>query len=85
MADFSTIILVPFILAFLIFVLRFYGRESASSMLNFSFVLAFLTVVASGLYLYLRVAGALPPYGTAGFGVLGLGLLATAIGRMFMI
>jgi hypothetical protein len=85
MADFSTIILVPFILAFLIFVLRFYARESASSMFNFSFVLAFLTVTAAGLYLYLRVAGALPPYGTTGFGLVGLGLLATAIGRMFMI
>jgi hypothetical protein len=85
MADFSSIILVPFILAFLIFVLRFYGRESASSMFNFSFLLASLTVAAAGLYLYLRVADALPPYGTPGFGVLGLALLATAIGRMFMI
>jgi uncharacterized membrane protein YcaP (DUF421 family) len=85
MADFSTIILVPFVLAFLVFVLRFYGRESASSMRSFSFVLAFLTVAASGLYLYLRVTSALPLYGTAGFGLLGLGLLATAIGRMFML
>ncbi len=85
MSNFSTIILVPFILAFLIFVLRFYGRESASSMRNPSFMLAFLTVLTAGLYLYLRVMNDLPEYGTVGFGVIGLGLLGTAIARMFMI
>jgi hypothetical protein len=85
MPDFSTIILVPFILAFLIFVLRFYARESASSMRNPSFIMAFLTMASAGGYLYLRVIGALPPYSTAGFGLLGLALLGTAIVRMFMI
>jgi hypothetical protein len=85
MSNFSTIILVPFILAFLTFVLRFYGRESASSMRNPSFLLALLTVVSAGAYLYLRVTGLLPPYGTAGFGLAGLVLLGTAVMRMFMI
>jgi hypothetical protein len=85
MSNFSTIVLVPFIFAFLIFVLRFYARESAASMRNPSFVLAFLTMAAAGGYLYLRVTGMMPPYGTVGFGVLGLGLLGTAIARMFMI
>lgn len=85
MSNFSTIILVPFILAFLIFVLRFYGRESASSMRNPSFVLAFFTMVSAGGYLYLRITEALPAYGTAAFAVLGLTLLGTAIARMFMI
>jgi quinol-cytochrome oxidoreductase complex cytochrome b subunit len=85
MPDFSTIILIPFIFAFLIFVLRFYGRESASSMRNPSFIMAFLTMASAGAYLYLRITGALPPYSTAGFGLLGLALLGTAIARMFMI
>jgi hypothetical protein len=85
MSDFSTIVLVPFILAFLVFVLRFYGRESAVSMRSPSFVLALLTVATAFAYLYLRVTGAIPPYGTAGFGVAGLALLAIAIARMFMI
>jgi uncharacterized membrane protein len=85
MSNFSTIILVPFILAFLIFVLRFYGRESASSMRNPSFILAFFTVASAGAYLYLRISNALPSYGTAGFGLAGLVLLGIAIARMFMI
>jgi uncharacterized membrane protein len=85
MSNFSTIILVPFILAFLIFVLRFYARESASSMRNPSFLLAFFTMLAAGGYLYLRVTDGLPPYGTVGFGVAGLILLGLAIARMFMI
>jgi ABC-type uncharacterized transport system permease subunit len=85
MLDFSTLILLPFILAFLIFALRFYGRESASSMRNLSFIMAFLTMASAGAYLYLRVTGGLPPYSTAGFGLLGLALLGTAIARMFMI
>jgi hypothetical protein len=85
MSSFSTIILVPFILAFLIFVFRFYGREGAGSMRNPSFMLAVLTMATAGFYLYLRISGALPSYGTAGFAVIGLGLLGTAIGRMFMI
>ncbi len=85
MTDFSTIILVPYLLAFLIFVVRFYGRESASSMLNPSFIMAFITTAAAGGYLYLRVTEALPPYGTAGFGLLGLVLLGAAIARLFML
>jgi hypothetical protein len=85
MSEFSNIILVPFIFAFLIYVLRFYGRESASSMRNPSFMLAFLTMVTAGVYLYLRITNALPFYGTAGFGLAGLALLGTAIARMFMI
>ncbi len=85
MTDFSTIILVPYLLAFLIFVMRFYGRESASSMLNPSFVMAFLTMASAGGYLYLRITDMLPPYSTAGFGVLGLVLLGSAIARMFML
>ena len=36
-------------------------------------------------YLILRVSDALPSYGTIGYGICGLMLLATAIGRMFML
>jgi hypothetical protein len=80
-----TIILVPFILAFLVFVLRFYARESASSMKNLSFLLALGSVVAAGVYLCLRITDLLPTYGTAGFALVGLALLGTAITRMFML
>ncbi len=85
MSNFSTIVLVPFIFAFLIFVLRFYARESAASMRNPSFLLALATMLSAGAYLVLRITETLPAYGTIGFGVIGLGLLGSAIARMFMI
>jgi quinol-cytochrome oxidoreductase complex cytochrome b subunit len=85
MTNTSTLLLVPFILAFLIFVLRFYNREGASSMMRLSFMLAILTVLIAGSYLILGVVGALPPYSTIGFALVGLILLGTAILRMFMI
>lgn len=85
MTNTSTVLLVPFILAFLAFVLRFYNREGASSMTRPSFLLAILTVAIAGAYLILGITGALPPYSTIGFAVVGLVLLGTAILRMFMI
>jgi len=85
MSHFSTIILVPFVLAFLVFVLRFYSRESASSMRNLSFVLALITMTGAFGFLILRITDSLPSYGTVGFGIVGLALLATAITRMFML
>ena len=85
MSNISTIILVPFILAFLIFVLRFYSREGASSMANPSFLMGVGSVLAAGAYLILRITHVLPPYGTIGFGLVGLALLSTAVARMFML
>ena len=85
MSNLPTIILVPFILAFLFFVLRFYFRESAASMANPSFLLGAGTVLIAGAYLIMRVSHVLPAYGTLGFGIVGVGLLGTAIARMFML
>ena len=85
MTNASTILLLPFIVAFLIFVLRFYSREGAASMRQPSFLLAGLTVLIAGGYLVLGVMGVLPPYSTVGFAAIGLILLGTAILRMFMI
>jgi hypothetical protein len=85
MSNASTIILAPFIFAFLVFVLRFYSRERASSMANPSFLLVVGTILIAGLYLVLGVVDLLPAYSTIGFGVAGLVLLAIAILRMFMI
>jgi quinol-cytochrome oxidoreductase complex cytochrome b subunit len=85
MTNSSTVLLVPFILAFLIFVLRFYNREGAASMTRPSFLLAILTVLIAGCYLVLGITDALPPYSTIGFAAIGLILLVTAIMRMFMI
>jgi len=85
MTNTTSFLLAPFILAFLVFVFRFYSRENASSIKNFSFVLAILTVLIAGSYLVLGVIGSLPPYSTIGYIVIGLILLGTAIMRMFMI
>jgi hypothetical protein len=85
MTNTNTLLLIPFILAFLVFAFRFYSRESASSIKNPSFMLAILTVLLAGSYLVLGVVQLLPPYSTIGYIVVGLILLATAISRMFMI
>jgi hypothetical protein len=85
MTNTSTIILVPFLLAFLAFALRFYNREGAASMTRPSFLFAILTVLVAGAYLILGIIDLLPPYSTIGFAVVGLILLGTAILRMFMI
>jgi hypothetical protein len=80
-----TIILAPFIFAFLTFFMRFYVRERAASMQNPSFILAAATVAIAALYLVLGVTEHFPPYGDVGFGVVGLALLGLAIARMFML
>jgi quinol-cytochrome oxidoreductase complex cytochrome b subunit len=85
MTNTTTFLLVPFILAFLLFVLRFYNREGATSMTQPSFLLAALTVVTAFSYLILGVASMLPPYSTIIFSLAGLILLGVAITRMFMI
>jgi quinol-cytochrome oxidoreductase complex cytochrome b subunit len=85
MTNTTTILLAPFVLAFLVFVLRFYNRENASSVTRPSFLLAMLTMLIAGTYLVLGIIGALPPYSTIGFAAFGLILLGTAILRMFMI
>jgi hypothetical protein len=81
----NSIILLPFVVAFVIFVLRFYIRESASSLANPSFLMALGSVLIIVLYLTLFVLGSLPPYSTLGFGLVGLILLGVSILRMFMI
>jgi hypothetical protein len=85
MTNTTSFLLAPFILAFLVFVFRFYSRENAASITNPSFLLAILTVLIAGSYLILGVTELLPPYSTIGYAVVGLILLGTAILRMFMI
>ena len=85
MTNTSTFLLVPFVFAFLVFALRFYSREGASSMTQPSFLLAGLTVLIAGFYLILGITNELPPYSTFGFAAIGVILLATSILRMFMI
>lgn len=82
---FHTYVLAPFIVAFLGFILRFYGREGAASKSNPSFLMALATVVIAMAFLVLGVTDMLPPYGSLGFGVVGVGLAALSVARWFMI
>jgi hypothetical protein len=84
MTSATSVLLIPFIVAFLVFIYRFYNREGAASIFNFSFLMAILTSLLAGTYLVLGIIGLLPSFGTILFACIGLGLLATAIGRLFM-
>lgn len=85
MTNTSTMLLIPFIMAFLVFIFRFYSRENVGSVFNPSFLLAIVTILIASAYLILGVIGLLPAYSTIGFACVGMVLLATAILRMFMI
>jgi hypothetical protein len=85
MSDASTIILVPFMIAFVMFVVRFYGKEGARSKLQLSFLLAVGSVVIVVLYLALAVMKMLPEYGAAGFGIAGVAMMLLSIYRMFFV
>jgi hypothetical protein len=78
-------ILLPFLAAFLVFVGRFYFREGAASKANPSFLLALATMAIAVIYLVLGILHHLPDYGSLGFGIAGVGLLAYAIVRIFQI
>ncbi len=80
-----TYVLAPFIVAFLGFILRFYGRENAGSKSNPSFLLALATVVIAMTFLVLGVTASLPQYGSLAFGVVGVGLALLSVARWFMI
>lgn len=81
----TTVILLPFFFAFLAFALRFYSREGAASMGNLSFILAVVTLLVAGFYLFLGVIAMMPAYGTIAFALIGLALFGVGIARWFRI
>jgi hypothetical protein len=85
MTNTSTIILLPFLAAFLAFAGRFYAREGAANKGSPSFLLAILTMMIAAAYLFLGITHRLPEYGTIGFGIAGLALLVLAMVRMFQL
>ena len=85
MTNTTSFLLAPFILAFLVFVFRFYSREGAASVKNLSFLLAILTMLLAGSYLVLGVTDSLPPRAAIGYAAAGTVLFAVAVIRLFMI
>jgi cytochrome c biogenesis protein CcdA len=80
-----TYILAPYFLAFVAYILRFYGREHAGSKSSPSFILAVVTVVVALSFLFLGIGGFLPAYGDTVFLAVGIVLLVFAIIRWFML
>lgn len=85
MSSSTTIILAPYILAFLLLIFRFYNRERAASIANPTFLLAIFTVALAFSFLGLGVTGGLAVWGIWTYGAIGVALLAFSIVRLFML
>jgi len=85
MSDLHTFIVIPYLLAFLFSIKRFYFRDNAGSIFRTSFVLAFGSMALGGLYIVLGALKTLPPYGTLGFGIFGLVCLGLAVWQAFQL
>ncbi len=85
MSNASTIILAPYVLAFLLLIFRFYNREGASSITNPTFLIAIFTVALAFSFLGLGITGALAVWAIWVYGGIGLALLGFSIVRLFML
>ena len=85
MSDLHTFIIIPFLLAFLFSVKRFYFRDNAGSIFRLSFLLALGSMAIAGIYVVLGALKTLPPYGTLGFGIVGLLCLGVAVWHSFQL
>ncbi len=77
--------LVPYVLAFISSILRFYGREHAGSKTSLSFMLAVATILVALAFLVLGIGGLMPAYGDIAFLLFGLVLLVFSAVRWFML
>ena len=85
MSSADTLIIAPFVAAFLASVFRFYGREGAPSVASPTFLFAVGTVALAGAYLIMGVFGYLPDNGTMIFGAIGVVMLVLSIVRLFVL
>jgi hypothetical protein len=83
MSSLATLILALYIVAFLVFVVRFYVRDGANSITAPSFLMALATVAVAVLYLCLGIFWGLPPFAPLVFGLIGAGLLGFGVFRSF--
>ncbi len=81
----STIFLIPFVFAFVGFLLKFYFHERANSIRSPTFLLAVATAVLPLCFLGLKILGITIPYLALSVGIVGTGLLVTAIVRFFQV
>jgi len=85
MADLHTFIIIPFLLAFLFSVKRFYFRDNAGSIFRMSFLLAFGSMLIAGVYLVFGALNMLPEYSALVFGIVGLICLGLAVWQAFQL
>ncbi len=85
MSELHTFIAIPFLLAFVLSVKRFYFRDGAASIFRGSFLLASGAMLVALIYVLLGAGKMLPPYGTLGFGIIGLLFLAVAVWQAFQL
>ena len=79
MANGPSYLLIPLVAAFLVFLVRFYVRESAASKASPSFILACVCVVLLLSSVVLAVLFLLPPYVVYGYAAAGIILLIVGI------
>jgi hypothetical protein len=79
MANGPSYLLIPLVAAFLVFLIRFYVRESATSKSSPSFILACVCVVLLLSAIVLTVLFLLPPYVAYGYAAAGLILLIVGL------
>jgi hypothetical protein len=80
MAGGNSLVLIPTVLAFLVFAARFYAKERAISRASLSFVMACFSVLVLASYPVMAVLGvglphAMMIYGAGGSGLLVLGIV----------
>ncbi|MGE0419518.1 MAG: hypothetical protein AB7O80_22155 [Acetobacteraceae bacterium] len=81
----STIFLIPFIIAFIGFLIKFYFHERAGSKRSPTFLLAIATAVLPLTFLALKIFGVVIPYYALGMGIVGCALVVASIVRFFQV
>ena len=85
MSETYTFIVIPFLVAFLFSVKRFYFRDNAASIFRASFLLAFGSMLVGCLYLVFGAMQMLPPYSALAFGIVGLLCMTLAVWQSFQL
>ncbi len=85
MSELHTFVAIPFLLAFALSVKRFYFRDGCASIFRGSFLTAAGSMVLALTYILLGAMRSVPPYGTLGFGIVGLLVLGIAVWQAFQL
>jgi hypothetical protein len=81
MLDYNDYVFIPFVIAFIVFLAKFYAHENLGSLANPTFLLACLSALLPILFLSLHMMGVTIPYGGVVAGVIGLALAIWSVVR----